>query len=128
MNGNILIIGSPGQGKSTLTKKLIENAHPSRVCVFDVNGEYSDSFVKPAIDFDKFLFHVKNNPDSINIFEEATMFFSSKSMSKEMTEILIRRRHMNHLNVLLFHSCDRDWETNIVASSKMLMLSGLFFT
>lgn len=101
MSKGILLIGMTGQGKSTYLKKLVEESG-RRALIYDVNNEHNQGRNLP--DFNEFLDKATKVKNHIIAFEEATIFFSSKSSDKQMRELLIRKRHTNNLIVLLFHS------------------------
>ena len=90
-----------GQGKSTYLKKLIEESG-RRAMIYDVNNEHGQG--RKLEDFNDFLTRATKVKGHLIAFEEATIFFSSKSSDKQMRELLIRKRHTNNLIVLLFHS------------------------
>lgn len=104
MAKNIVIVGRMGQGKSTLTKALIKNVHPEKLHVFDINGEYQNCVSHSHGDYEKFVNDVSNMNNTVNVFEEATIFFNSKGHSKTLVNILTRKRHKKQTNILLFHS------------------------
>ena len=101
MSKGILLIGMTGQGKSTYLRKLIKVSGRTPF-IYDVNNEHGQGGKLP--DFTEFLNRATKLQNSIICFEEATIFFSSKSSDKSMRELLIRKRHTNNLIVLLFHS------------------------
>ena len=101
MSKAILLIGMTGQGKSTYLKKLIDKSGRKAI-IYDVNNEHNQGRNLP--DFNEFLNRVTKVKGSLIAFEEATIFFSSKSSDKQMRELLIRKRHTNNLIILLFHS------------------------
>lgn len=101
---NIVIVGNMGQGKSTLTRQLTANVHPSRLNVFDVNNEYENCISHNHGDYERFVSEMKMQRDCVNVFEEATIFFGTKGHNKDLVNMLTRRRHLNQTNILLFHS------------------------
>lgn len=101
MSKAILLIGMTGEGKSTYLKKLIKTSGRP-LLIYDVNNEHGTN--KPLPSFEQFLMTATKVKNHLIAFEEATIFFSSKSSNNEMRELLIRKRHTNNLLVLLFHS------------------------
>ena len=99
----ILVVAQTGQGKTTFTKNLLSKVNKNRI-IYDVNGEYKEFYNKPFIDFETFLKQTKSLTNSMVVFEEATMFFSNRGNSKDMVEMLVRKRHTNNFYILLFHS------------------------
>ena len=108
----ILIIGHRGQGKSTLTRRLIEGA---RCYVFDVNNEYTDlpddRVIRPRmrsveLDVKKYLEISKNLRGTNLVFEDATGFFRGRQ-SQELSRQLVKARHNRNNFIFLFHSINR---------------------
>lgn len=96
-----IIIGAPGEGKSTLTKQLIADVHSSRLFVYDVNAEYFDDEELPELD--DFLTACLLKKESVIIFEEATAFFDARRNDKKMIRLLIGKRHTHNIYILIFH-------------------------
>lgn len=101
MSKAVILIGMTGEGKSTYLKKLMKSAGRP-VLIYDVNNEHGTGQQLP--EFTAFLERATRVKNHLIAFEEATIFFSSKSSDNQMRELLIRKRHTNNLIVLLFHS------------------------
>jgi hypothetical protein len=112
MKGNLyIIIGAKGQGKSTITKKMIEGK-PQHI--FDVNNEYTDltedweqSDKSRCIDMDiknfVFLCQEKHINNRYIVVEDATGFFRG-NVSSSTIQMLQGSRHQKNNYILLFHS------------------------
>lgn len=110
MNSNnktkkIILVGATGTGKSTLIDKLISKV--KNVCIFDPQNEYEGrgGFFVPEID--DFLKYVTTLKNTFIVFEEATIFFTSRSNVREVRKILVSCRHDNNSIVFVFHSLDQ---------------------
>lgn len=105
-----LIVGMTGQGKTTF---ILDNAIKDRKCfVFDVNNEYSflPTFSGADIpqsrfigDYKGFLEIVALKGESNIVFEEATGFFKG-AVSKDLSKLIINKRHTKNNYMFLFHS------------------------
>jgi GTPase SAR1 family protein len=102
-----ICIGASGTGKSTLTRKMLENKPEKMPClIYDINQEYLDFYPEPFEDFDLFLnkLVLPTTKHHYIIIEEATIFFNSHSNEVEMKNILVRARHTGNIIQLNFHS------------------------
>lgn len=97
-----LIVGASGNGKSTILKKLIRPVHSNRLFVYDVQGEYFEDEDLP--DIDEFLVAMEKKTDTVQVYEEATIFFSNRGSNKLMRKILVSARHDRNVIFLVFHS------------------------
>jgi len=101
----ILQIGRTKTGKTTNSKKMIEKLDKSmKKHIYDVNNEYSEFYQEPFIPYSDFMNKIKDVKNSFILFEEATIFFSTRGTYKELEEFLVRKRHTNNYIVLNFHS------------------------
>lgn len=100
-----IAVGRSGCGKTTLSKKLIKLKPDNMpVMIYDINREYLHYYNKPFLDFDVFLEQMEEVRGHYILIEEATIFFSTHSHFKEMTNILVRARHTRNIIQLNFHS------------------------
>lgn len=99
MSKCIIIAGGTGSGKTTIVKGLLAK-HKGNKLVYDVNNEYG----YPYLSMEKFIDRARLAENSIIVFEEATIFFSTSGGSMEIREILVRKRHTNNLFIFNFHS------------------------
>lgn len=100
-NGIHLIIGAPGQGKSSYLKNLY---FKKRVFIYDVNNEhYKNENYKLPLPED-FVRKVENEQNCIIVFEEATIFFGNNSNTDTIRRMLVRKRHTGQYIVFVFHS------------------------
>lgn len=113
----IVIVGAKGTGKTTQTKKIINEAGLPAF-IYDVNQEYTNN---PLPDIDTFLNQAARTKNATIVFEEATIFFSAKGRSERLIEILVRNRHNRTVCVLVFHSL-RSVPTYILELSNYLVL------
>src|SRR5512135_2208248 len=102
-----ICIGKRGCGKTTLSKKLLENRPKGiPVLIYDVNKEYKDYYPEPLIPFQEFL--IKLSDESLEntyiLIEEATIFFSTHSREQDMIHALTIARHTGNIIQLNFHS------------------------
>lgn len=95
----IIIAGGTGSGKTTIVKQLLA-AHKGNKLIYDVNNEYGQEFIA----MDEFFKKALRAENSIIVFEEATIFFSTSGGQIEMRELLVRKRHSNNLFIFNFHS------------------------
>jgi SpoVK/Ycf46/Vps4 family AAA+-type ATPase len=96
----ILLCGGKGTGKTTKVKELLKEANLPAF-IYDVNNEYSEA---PLPDIQSFLDQAVKKKNCAIVFEEATIFFSSKGRSEELLNILVRSRHNKTFCILVFHS------------------------
>ncbi len=102
MAGSYIIVGTTGTGKTTFLKNRIANVKESALFLYDVNNEYGKG--EKLSKFEDFLKQATKLRESVICFEEATIFFGNKSDSREMVELLVRKRHTNNTIFLVFHS------------------------
>jgi len=106
----ILIVGCTGSGKSTLTKSFVKQAGPNHTLLYDVNDEYTDFknykniISAEEVHFTEFLNMANTVRNGSIFFEEATIFFDTKSSEEEMKEILVKKRHRKIDVFLIFHT------------------------
>lgn len=103
MSKVIVNVGFTGTGKTVGTKEIIKGLHVP-LFIYDVNNEYkefSGAVIKP---FEQFLAEANLKKNTCIVFEEATIFFSHASSTKEIMELLVRKRHSKNLIILNFHS------------------------
>lgn len=101
----ILQVGRTRTGKTTNSKKLLLEAPKNmKKIVYDVNNEYSEIYNEPFLPYDEFMTKIKDVKNSFILFEEATIFFSTRGTYKELEEFLVRKRHTNNFIILNFHS------------------------
>jgi hypothetical protein len=113
----IILAGAKGTGKTTKVKQLINEAGLPAF-IYDVNNEYSSAALP---DMQSFLDQAVKKKSCAIVFEEATIFFSSKGRSEELINILVRSRHNKTLCILVFHSL-RSVPTYILELSNYLIL------
>lgn len=95
-----IVCGGTGSGKTFYIKSLISGK--SNVLIYDVNNEYKTN--TPLLSISDFLLKATNSRNKIIIFEEATIYFNHKNNSIKLTEFLVRKRHFENYNILVFHS------------------------
>jgi hypothetical protein len=98
----VIIVGSRGTGKSTLTKNILTSFPLKTRLIFDPNVEYSEGI--RYYDFDKFLSETQTRTYKVFVFEEATGFIGINSPKLNLTNMLIRLRHKNNSVIFIFHS------------------------
>lgn len=98
----IIVCGMTGSGKSTFVKQLISGVDVDRLLVYDVNAEYFPN--EPLPDISDFLKECIAAEETIQIFEEATVFFSNRGSNADMRRLLVAKRHQRNIIILLFHS------------------------
>lgn len=96
---SILVVGMTDTGKTFEVKKLLKAFSNLTPLVYDVNNEYG----YPYREIEDFLEQAKDTRKSIIVFEEATIFFGSKSSDKMLRETLVKKSHNNNVVVLCFH-------------------------
>jgi len=107
----ILVIGHTGQGKSTWLKKFIAG---KKQYVFDVNNEYNlpdDLQIRPQmrnrdLNIPRFLKNCENLKNYNICFEDATGFLRGKQQ-KELSQLIVAKRHTGNNYIFLFHSINR---------------------
>jgi molybdopterin-guanine dinucleotide biosynthesis protein len=100
----IIIVGTTGSGKTTISKRLCAEVHETRLLIYDVNGEYYDRIDYELPDMDDFLDEAIKARERLILFEEATVFFSNRGSNAKMRKILVAKRHNENIIVLNFHS------------------------
>jgi hypothetical protein len=101
----IINVGGTGTGKSTEVRKILKSLKPSIVEIYDINGEFDDiTGTDDCERHDIFLERVKTLQNATVVFEEATIFFSNRGSSEKLTEMLVRKRHLQTNIILNFHS------------------------
>lgn len=102
-----ICIGKRGCGKTTISKKLLENRPKNMPCIiYDINNEYKLYYPADFVEFDIFLNMIadENVRHTYILIEEATIFFSTHSRFEEMMNVLVRARHTGNIIQLNFHS------------------------
>lgn len=100
-NGFVHIVcGGTGTGKTSYIQNLIKNK--PNVLIYDVNNEYNKN--SKLISISDFLLIACNSRNKIIVFEEATIYFNHRNNSEKLTEFLVRKRHFENYNILVFHS------------------------
>ena len=102
----IIVIGAREQGKSTYIRNvLLRNSQGKKIYAHDPNLEYSGVIKLGSSLFD-FVSKTVSKRDSIIIFEEATIYFTSVKRSEQIIEILARssKAHLNNDIIFVFHS------------------------
>ncbi len=101
-------VGRTRTGKTTYTKKILSEVYendPNReIYIYDVNKEHGEFYPEPFVPFDIFMKKIKNVKNSFIVIEEASIFFESKGVDKELKELLVKKRHDNNIIYLNFHS------------------------
>jgi len=91
-------------GKSFEVKKMLREFEAPKF-IFDVNNEYQEfQRINPTLDFDRFISEATKKRGHIIVFEEATIFFSTKGRSEEILKLLIGKKHHKNIIILCFHS------------------------
>lgn len=98
-----LIVGMTGTGKTTEVKKLLSSFSGLKY-IYDLNIEYTEYQKRNLPTIENFLIEVKKTSNSIVVFEEATIFFSSRGYVKEVVDLLVRKRHSKNIYIFVFHS------------------------
>lgn len=99
----IIIVGYQGAGKSLLAKAIIKNVHPKRLCILDINNEYSDYGAEEP-DFDDFTNQMLTRKETVFICEDSTTIFSHRGYDVNLVRAIIKKRHSKNVFVFLFHS------------------------
>lgn len=102
-----IMIGRRGTGKTTLSKKLLDQRPKNMPClIYDVNNEYKEYYPEELDDFDIFLKKISDEKVRHHyiLIEEATIFFNTQSNYYEMKNVLVRARHTGNIIQLNFHS------------------------
>jgi hypothetical protein len=100
-----IIVGATGTGKSTFLKSILNKVkNKNSLFIYDINNEYKDYFPYDFIDFEDFVIAASNVENSIQIYEEATIFLNNRSCNRYIIDILTRKRHTNNFVFLVFHS------------------------
>lgn len=97
----IILAGMKKRGKSTRAKKYALAARKP-LFVYDVNNEWNVGY-KP-LKMEDFLSAATEKTNTCVVFEEATIFFGTRTSNIEMRELLVRNRHTNNTYILIFHS------------------------
>jgi Cdc6-like AAA superfamily ATPase len=107
MNGiGHIVVGATGTGKTTFVKDFLKRVpNKDSIFIYDVNNEYNEFHDEPfEPDEEIYLTRIMNLKNSVIVMEEATIFFSTKSISKQMKSMLVRKRHQFNYIFLNFHS------------------------
>ncbi len=101
----IAIVGMTGTGKTTDVKNILNKTSKAKKLIYDVNQEYEEYHTQPELplesDFKKQVLESKN---VLVVFEEATIFFNNKGHDEQLERLLVRKRHINVMIVMCFHS------------------------
>jgi len=104
MSGLALIcVGRRRTGKTTFARNLLNSSKKDKY-IYDINQEFTDIYKEPFEDFESFMNRVVTLKNSHILFEEATIFFDTRSNFQQMKNLLVRARHTNNTIQLNFHS------------------------
>lgn len=105
-----LVVGSTGQGKSTIVKQIVKGTN---IYVFDVQNEYPNlpgdtillnrSFRNETLNHKKYIENCRNIKGFNCIIEEATGFFRG-NMNTKVIQTFLSKRHNKNNYFLCFHS------------------------
>lgn len=100
-----IIVGATDTGKTYFTKQLL-NKVPNKKALFiyDVENEYQSYFPYPLIDFETFIEKATYLKNSVQVYEEATIFFGNRSSNEFLKSIMVRKKHDKNHIILIFHS------------------------
>ncbi len=100
-----IFTGATGTGKTTFIKNLLSGvSNPDSIIIYDVNNEYKDFYPYPLLNFETFTQKVKRVSNAVIVFEESTIFLNNRSCNRDLTELLVRKRHNCNYIILVFHS------------------------
>lgn len=106
MSKCIVITGGTGSGKTTLAERMVSKVKiPGLVHVYDINEEeiWEKYNNYRGVDPDDFLGEISGKAGFF-IFEDASGFFDSRSVNKDLRKMLVAKRHNKQFFILLFHS------------------------
>lgn len=101
------IIADTGRGKSTYVKKLLRFfvSKGLKPFIYDVNNEYGEfQETKELPKVSDFKNEATKKTNSVIVFEEATIFFSSNAKDEDLRYMLVRKRHTKNVIIFVFHS------------------------
>jgi ABC-type Mn2+/Zn2+ transport system ATPase subunit len=104
---SIIVVGGTGTGKTTIIKGRLDKVDKRALYLYDVNNEYQQYTKMPLVSFDIFSKKAKQLSNSVQVWEEMTIFLDNKSSNKDLMDVLVRKRHTNNLIFLVFHSLRR---------------------
>ena len=93
------IAGRPGAGKTFLTKHLVALIGVPPF-VYDTNREWG---AKHLPEMEAFLDQCLKRTNSVLVFEDATVFFSTTGSDRKLKRLLVAKRHSRNTIFLLFH-------------------------
>lgn len=99
MSKVVINVGGTGAGKTTYTKKLLKK-HKGLKLIFDPNKEYGQE----SITMSEFIDQGKIAKNTLIVFEEATIFFSTSGTDMAIKELLVKKRHTNNFYIFNFHA------------------------
>lgn len=99
-----LVVGKQGTGKTTFIKNMIAKANPNALLIYDVNNEYSEFYPEPFVDMEAFLAKAGRHKNTIQVYEEATIFFGTRASNAELRKMIVGMRHTGNTFILAFHS------------------------
>ncbi len=100
-----IIVGATDTGKSFFLKEMLKKVpNKNSLYIYDIENEYKNFFPYPLVDFEEFVSKAVALSNCIMVFEEATIFFSSKSSSKELRTVMVQKKHTHNTVFLVFHS------------------------
>lgn len=109
---SILIIGGEGEGKTTLSKKILSKIQGNKV-IMDLHGDYTEhqkNFVFSG--FPNFMDKIYPMKDTTFVFEEITPFLRHGKVPDKLIEMMVLRRGgpgrvsgmKGNFFIFLFHS------------------------
>jgi len=129
MSKAIIICGQTGTGKTTVAKSILSKVYTDKLLIYDINNEYTEfqsneveNVLTPeSHSVDEFLDIAKNSSGKLILFEEATIFFDSRSNPDAVRDILVKKRHRQNFVIFVFHSL-RKVPNNIIDLCNYLYL------
>lgn len=96
---NFIVIGGQDRGKSYFVKQLLKKSNLP-LFAYDVNSEYSNK--KFELSMEEFLQKAITLKNTKIVFEESTIFFSSRGREQDLIRLLVA--HNGNLQFFCFHS------------------------
>lgn len=99
------LIGMEGSGKTTAAFNIAKNVNDDALRVFDINKEWTHRYKKPFNpDMEKFIEETETVRNCLNIYEDATGFFSRRGRESKLIQQMTARRHTGNSFMFLFHA------------------------